>query len=826
MAYYYEFIRPENELPVKAVIHSFSQSELHWHKQMEMTMVLEGTLKIRIGQDIHVLKTGDVVFMNSQEIHNVFMIAEPNLLLQVLINPEFYREMYLNFANLYMDCNSVLLHESNEPLRNKVRKYLAQVVWELNTQQLGFRSRLASSLYLLTGELFSVSPFYKKEDMDINSDSDLNRLQRIIEYIDMNLDKKITLKDIGAVEHLNYHYLSHFIKEKLGMSFQEYLNQARLNKAISLLLYSNKSNMEIAAALGYANVTALNKLFKQELGLTPSEYVRLTYQHHATQKIDKPEMRLKDGSQLKNINIFPAPEPADKFTSRNYLDVEHSSVLESLFAYLEKDQALPANNENAVTETIHMEIDANKAGDRWEPYRRKLISCTPSAQELKMEWESQLQEIQNEIAWEQVRLPDIFSDIRVNYPNHPEGEISYNWDHIDDLIDNLLENNIKPFIQLGFKTDFKNREGTAIGSPKAVIKAFIRHLINRYSLEAVATWYFAIENQAVLKNYPEVGEKEDYFRFYKIAVLTIKAISSNIKVGGSAMAYSAVKDNSCLEAFLLYCYTEHLPLDFMSLHLYPKECLNPSQALEQACFPIEQILGYKPELYINGWSLADSRSLIYDTAYAAPFIIYNIISCSGLTASLTYGTFTDITEETSGEVVPFYGNVGLINKDGIKKPAYFAYCLLNKLGDTILEKGAGYIVTKDNTGVQILAYNLAGFDDAFMAGDTSRLSHTDRYEIYENKLTQEMKLKISGLEGKHKITRYALNRQHGSAYDKWLEMGAPQEMTPEAIKYLKNNNYPKMTIENVVLEGEYNGTIALPVHGVELVEIKKVRGKA
>ena len=70
----------------------------------------------------------------------------------------------------------------------------------------------------------------------------------------------------------------------------------------------------------------------------------------------------------------------------------------------------------------------------------------------------------------------------------------------------------------------------------------------------------------------------------------------------------------------------------------------------------------------------------------------------GLAHSLSYWVFTDIFEEEGPAPEAFHGGFGLQTIHGIPKPSYHAYSMLHQLGDTLLEKGEDYIITKDDAG--------------------------------------------------------------------------------------------------------------------------------
>ena len=179
-------------------------------------------------------------------------------------------------------------------------------------------------------------------------------------------------------------------------------------------------------------------------------------------------------------------------------------------------------------------------------------------------------------------------------------------------------------------------------------------------------------------------------------------------------------------------------------------------------------------------------------------------------------------EELKAGISPFHGGFGLINNHGIKKPGYYAYLFLSKLGNEIISRGQDFIITKNHDEIQILAYNFAYFDDLFLKGDTSALSYKDRYKVFESKENIENNIEIEGLSGKYKVTRYELNRENGSAFDEWLKLGSPENMTKEEVDYIKMKAYPKMTSIYIDIENTYNLNITTPVHGLDLVIIKKV----
>ena len=97
------------------------------------------------------------------------------------------------------------------------------------------------------------------------------RIVEIISYIRGDY-KNVTLETLSDTFHLSKPYLSKYIKEKAGMTFQEVVKEERMKKARALLRETNQTVETIAAEVGYENVEHFNRLFKKNYGITPVQY--------------------------------------------------------------------------------------------------------------------------------------------------------------------------------------------------------------------------------------------------------------------------------------------------------------------------------------------------------------------------------------------------------------------------------------------------------------------------------------------------------------------------------------------------------------------------
>lgn len=97
-------------------------------------------------------------------------------------------------------------------------------------------------------------------------------IQNVKNYIDENLLHEFSMTDLAAVFNYNEKYLGRLFKQRTGISIKEYCNLAKIEKAKHLLTNSPITIADIAAQVGYNNVTYFNRIFKKVAGQSPLEY--------------------------------------------------------------------------------------------------------------------------------------------------------------------------------------------------------------------------------------------------------------------------------------------------------------------------------------------------------------------------------------------------------------------------------------------------------------------------------------------------------------------------------------------------------------------------
>ncbi|MBS4209411.1 helix-turn-helix domain-containing protein [Bacillus sp. FJAT-50079] len=830
MRHKYEFIEHQENLPFKMFINSVDYIPFHWHKEIELIFVIQGSIELIVESQRYILNERDLIVINSMDVHKVDKIDSENVLLTLQIDLDLTKHYIPELDKAIFHCNSQ--DTEHQETYDIIRRYLAQMVWEFNKRVHGFRSNLVGILYLLIGHLFRSFPHeFKDPEMIKSNNHDMERLSRIIQYIDENYMRKLSLNEMAEREHLSFYYFSHFFKNKMGLSFKKYLTLIRLDKAATQLLETDKRILDISFDCGFANTKAFNKSFKDKFEMTPTEFRQQCIGH---QTFLPPLIPLKIEETPNGI----------------YSDVSKVNILENLFEYLPSEETYVAGELTTINQ-LRVEVDIDKHSQPYEPYWQVLTTAGRAAEGLRADWQEQFIMLKEELDFQYIRFHGIFNDEMMVYQESPEGKSIYNWNYVDKLYDFLIKTKTHPFVELGFMPSSLRRSDETIFWWKGniappndmrkwtdLVENFIRHCIRRYGIEEVRNWNFEVWNEPDLEGVCWAGTREEYFEFYQATANTIKSVSPELKVGGPALNYGTALEKTWLSDFLHFCEQNEVPIDFVSFHMY-SEYIDTAETKSTHLTEIKQATFYQEiinrvqetlsranrndlSMHVTEWNFSlFSRNLIHDTMFMGPFIIKHVLDSIGKVQSLGFWTFTDIFEEFLAGTSVFHGGFGLMNMQGLKKPSYYAYYLLNKLGPHIIKKGEQYIITKKNEDIQILAFNYSHVDQLFMEGDWSGITEKDRYSVFEIKEQISLELKIHNISGDYKFTHYQLDRKHGSVFDEWLAMGAPESPSTEEINYLKKRSGPTIRTEQLVVDSSIQVTMEIPSFGVQLITLNK-----
>src|SRR5882762_4382245 len=231
---------------------------------------------------------------------------------------------------------------------------------------------------------------------------------------------------------------------------------------------------------------------------------------------------------------------------------------------------------NSQSQTI--EVDAGASAHPFPHFWEKMFGSGRAILSLRENYRHDLGETKRITSFEYVRFHAIFHDEAGFYDEDNDGKPVYNFSYVDQIFDGLLENHVRPFIELSFTPKKLASDPNALhpfwykqnvsppkdwGKWEQLVEDFTRHLVGRYGIDEVAHWYFEVWNEPNLDFWAGDPKEATYYELYDRAVRAIKRVSPRLRVGGPATAQAAWVDR-----FLAHCKEKNVPVDFASTHVY------------------------------------------------------------------------------------------------------------------------------------------------------------------------------------------------------------------------------------------------------------------
>ncbi|MFZ0759872.1 MAG: glycosyl hydrolase family 39, partial [Candidatus Sulfotelmatobacter sp.] len=411
------------------------------------------------------------------------------------------------------------------------------------------------------------------------------------------------------------------------------------------------------------------------------------------------------------------------------------------------------------------------------------------------------------------------------YDEDDKGNPLYNFSYVDQIYDGLLRNGVRPFVEIGFmprklalRHDVQAFWYKPFVSPPKdykkwddLIRSFAQHLVDRYGIDEVATWYFEVWNEPNIDFWSGDPKRATYFELYDHTARALKSVSPRLSVGGPASSSA-----HWVDAFIQHAAANDVPTDFISSHGYADDTTEDLFGTHEdipmdrrVCLAIRKVrdeIAASPRpglpLMWTEWNVPSFGSInARDTVYVGAALADDIRQCDGLVNMMSFWTFSDVFEEDGPKSEPFDGGFGLIALGGIKKPSYSAFALLHQLGsERILQDSSNVLVTRrDDGALAIVAWNLVDPDKAGSA--------------------RSVDFEIRGVPPDSRVRIIRADAEYGNTLAAYRSMGSPRYPTQAQVREL-NRVAKTMPIQNLQL---VKGSIQLqlPVDGLLLLEVPK-----
>ncbi len=754
----------------------------HLHTAVELIYVIEGEITIRIKDAKFELAKDDVIVINSSVQHST--ISKGNSIVcsikydyQVLVH-------ILKKPNSIFWCNSSIDFKKDYI---QVQKLCRDIIYQEVVAQHKTESQKYSLLYQLLDELVE---HYMLDDtnneISENYDAD-EKLQIIIHYVHQNYQDGISLSDLAKQMYTSTSTLSRLFKKQTGTYFAEFVNQVRTKYAIDELLYTEKNMTKIAMDCGFSNASAFTKVFKETYGITPTEYrINMKGKQEKKQKVDE---------DIKSVIT-------ERFISKEKEAVGRNQIQT---AEVDVTQLKPINrNWNTM---INIGFIHNLTSANFQYHTTYLVK---------------------ELGFKYGRVWNIFNKNTMVSDGRTAGD--YNFDIIFEGLDFLVNNHIIPWL------DFTNRpyansknasetlwfENISVEFEDKLVweelfPNFVEAIIQRYGIEEVAKWRYEIGAEFIHKEYDErlVGFGHSNIELYNFVAKSIKEKIPEACIGYAAGPGFEV-NNNITDELKSVADGKYRP-DFISFMLFPynlsvdektglptggyirSEVADfEGQYLERVQTLMDKIGLQDIKLVVSEWNVTVSNSnYLNDSTYRGSKYIEVVSKYFRNVESIGIWVASDWLSNSFRTRGLTNGCGGILTKDTIRKPLYFAIKMLNRMGNELIDIGDNYMVTKSGEDdYHIVCFNPTTFSSAYFVREEDQLEPSEIKSFFDMSATNKLTLKLKGVKENEvfKIKKRQVNDEHGSVLGMWESFDYDNKFNRQDIKYIQETCLPYMSM--------------------------------
>lgn len=764
--------------------------------------VLEGEMNVRYYGDKIRMKKDDILLINSGMEYGISGARDAIYGTASFSIGIISQIMDKKSLMLYVDSARDVLH-TYQDLRDILQEMTAEYILHAHQTRAAMDSLMLRLLDCLI-ENYQLGQGQIEAD---ENDTDA-RMRQMMQYIINHIHDEISLSDLANEMFVSTSTLSRIFKKSTGMYFADYVMRLRVRTSLGLLRTSEQNLTQIAMNCGFSTSAAFNRSFKKVTGMMPSEY-RKKYQVsvESEEQESRDEQEIREELRRKGYQY-----------SRQDNREEHELNLSELS---------PSSYKQVWNRCVNV-------GSLYELSRANT--------------QFHVVYLQEHLHFKYIRVWNAFSEKMMVSDGVTFGQ--YNFDLINQVLDFMVVHHLKPFLDLGRRPDtairsqgreiYYKEEYIRFASKEIwedILRAFLDNVVGRYGIEEVSGWIFELTQDFHTKeNTFYEDDQYDFYDAWKIAHSAIRRKVPGAMIGGISTVIETDRDYA--EKFFKRCVKDHYVPDFVSFFLYPYEIVNgpEGEPLQRVAAlnrrleweRVQQMKALMKEvgledckLFISEWNNSiGNRNYLNDSCFRAAYLTAKTMELWGMTDLMSVMGGTDWVSSYIDTNKVLNGGVGLLTKDTIGKPAFYALAFLGHMGTQFLSKGEHYLLTKKGNGdLYLLCHNFCWFQKNGLSNHDEVGLDRIRQIRYDDERALEMKIKFRGMteRGEYTVKKRSLNKQSGSVLDEWARLGYETKLNREDVKYLQAISVPRIEMERVSTDAYRDLEIEVKLQPQEVV---------
>jgi len=268
---------------IEVVVKAGNVWPAHYHNYIEILYAISGTYEVILNGKCHNFTKGDLVLINSKEVHQINCCTQEGGQYIVLrFEPEvIYSNMFHNHLHLKYVLPFILETSNHQKVMKKEiigATFIPELLYEISNEfkMETFGYELAVQNHIGRIFLWILRYFHKTSTESMQSSltdiAFIKRLQPSFDYVLEHYAQEIKATKMATLCNMSSSYFSRTFNEYMGMNFSEYVNYIRITEAEKLLVSTAMNITEVANAVGFSTTSYFIKLFKSYKNISPKQF--------------------------------------------------------------------------------------------------------------------------------------------------------------------------------------------------------------------------------------------------------------------------------------------------------------------------------------------------------------------------------------------------------------------------------------------------------------------------------------------------------------------------------------------------------------------------
>lgn len=265
-----------------------TRTDWHFHKQLELLLIINGQLDLYMESESMNLTTGDVAIIGTAELHRDYCSDDLDYIVVQFDLEHFFDQGSISYMRYFSETHvplsqaNYIFHE-NASIKQETAQCINQILLEATKQQRGYE--IAVSILIKQILLLLLRSDTKKVLAEQDS-FDKVRLKPVLDYVEDHLNDRIQVEEVCHIANMSYYYFVKYFKKSIGFSFTEYVNYRKVKSAERLLLTKDLSITEVGEKIGMPNMAHFYKMFKKYNDCSPKQYQKKMLQWKPEQLVE------------------------------------------------------------------------------------------------------------------------------------------------------------------------------------------------------------------------------------------------------------------------------------------------------------------------------------------------------------------------------------------------------------------------------------------------------------------------------------------------------------------------------------------------------------